>query len=93
MALPSRAEMGTGDGHQAGLGDQLVAGGLEGAERAWHAACDVLCSMQHAACSMRLAQSQARRECALPLDFRCISLVGTDSSLTSHWPTCLAAVG
>ena len=46
MALPSRAEMGTGDGHQAGLGDQLVAGGLEGAERAWHAACDVLCSMR-----------------------------------------------
>jgi hypothetical protein len=41
---------GTGDGRQAGLGDQLVAGGLGGAERVWHAACDVLCSMRHAAC-------------------------------------------
>lgn len=38
----------------AGLGDQLVAGGLEGAERARHAACDVLCSM-------RLAQVHGER--------------------------------
>jgi hypothetical protein len=28
MALPSRAEMGTGDGHQAGLGDQLAGAGV-----------------------------------------------------------------
>ena len=34
------------DGHQAGLADQLAAGGLEGAERARHAACDVLCSVR-----------------------------------------------